>query len=184
MEILRGSGSGRDRDHVLMGKERHIPCQETPESGGTPMRAIRTQDYLYIRNFEPRRWPAGTPNYENAYIEGSWYGDVDNGPTKTYMVENRDRDPEHRRLFEIAFGKRPAEELYDLRSDPGQLDNVAGDPAYSDAKEELSEALEDSLAASGDPRVLNEGDRFDDYPYYGGTPLAPGFTPSRSGDIP
>jgi arylsulfatase A-like enzyme len=115
IELLRGSGNDGDRDHVLFGKERHVPCQEAPESGGTPMRAIRTRDYLYIRNFEANRWPAGTPDYENAYLEGSWYGDVDNGPTKTYMIDNRDRDPEHRRLFELAFGKRPAEELYDLR---------------------------------------------------------------------
>jgi hypothetical protein len=37
----------------------------------------------------------------------------------------------------------------------------------------------DALAASGDPRVLGEGTRFDNYPYYGGTPLAPGFARSR-----
>ena len=173
IEILRGSGNGRD--HVLIGKERHVPCQEAPESGGTPMRAIRTRDYLYIRNFEPDRWPAGTPDHENATIKGSWYGDVDNGPTKTYMIDNRGRNPEHRKLFEIAFGKRPSEELYDVRNDPGQLENVAAEPAYANAKNELSEALDQALAASGDPRVAGEGDRFDDYPYYGGTPLAPGY---------
>ena len=31
-------------------------------------------------------------------------------------------------------GKRPAEELYDLRNDPGQLDNIASDPAFADPK--------------------------------------------------
>ena len=90
------------------------------------------------------------------------------------MTDNRDRDPEHRRLFELAFGKRPAEELYDLRSGPGQLANVAGDPGYADARDELSEALMDALAASGDARFLGEGARFDNYPYYGGTPLVHG----------
>ena len=111
IEMLRGSENRPEhdpvRDYVLIGKERHVPCQEAPESGGMPMRAIRTRDYLYIRNFEPDRWPAGTPDYENATIEGSWYGDADNGPTKTYMIDNRGRDTEHRKLFEIAFGKRP-----------------------------------------------------------------------------
>ena len=168
IEILRGSENGPEHDHVLIGKERHVPCQEAPESGGTPMRAIRTRDYLYIRNFEPDRWPAGTPDYENATLEGSWYGDVDNGPTKTYMIANRGRDPEHRKLFEIAFGKRPAEELYDVRNDPGQLENVAAAPAYANAKNKLSEALDEALAASGDPRVADEGDRFDGYPYFMG----------------
>ena len=175
IQILRDSGIGKERDRVLIGKERHVPCQEAPDSGGTPMRAIRTRDYLYVRNFEPDRWPAGTPDYENAYIEGSWYGDVDSGPTKTYMIENRDRDPDHRKLFEIAFGKRPAEELYDLRNDPGQLDNVATDPAFADAKDELSGALEKALVASRDPRLAGEGAHFDNYPYYGGTPRAPGY---------
>jgi N-sulfoglucosamine sulfohydrolase len=175
IEILRGSGTENPRDYVLIGKERHVPCQEAPESGGTPMRAIRTRDYLYIRNFEPDRWPAGTPDYENAFLEGSWYGDVDNGPTKTYIIENRDLDTGHRKLFEIAFGRRPAEELYDLRNDPGQLDNVAAEPAYMDARNKLSAALDEALAASGDPRVAGEGHFFDGYPYYGGTPLAPGY---------
>lgn len=172
LRILRGSASGRD--HVLIGKERHVPCQEAPESGGTPMRAIRTRNYLYIRNFAPDRWPAGTPDWENAFIEASWYGDVDNGPTKTYMIENRNRYPE---LFELSFAKRPAEELYDLRDDPGQLDNVAADPAYADVKAELSQQLLEALKETEDPRALGRGELFDDYPYYGGTPLAPGFEP-------
>ena len=72
-------------------------------------------------------------------------------------------------------GKRPAEELYDLRNDPGQFDNVASDPAFADAKDELSEAREKALDASGDRRVVGKGARFDSFPYYGGTPLAPGY---------
>ena len=62
-----------------------------------------------------------------------------------------------------------------MRNDPGQLDNVAAEPAYANAKNELSEALDEALASSGDPRAAGEGDRFDGYPYYGGTPLAPGY---------
>lgn len=69
----------------------------------------------------------------------------------------------------------PNEELYDLRNDPGQLENVAADPAYGNVMDELSETLVKALAASGDPRVLSNGERFDRYPYYGGTPLAPGY---------
>ena len=60
------------RDHALFGKERHVPAQEAPVSGGYPMRAIRTDDHLYIRNFLPERWPVGTPDYRNAYIENAW----------------------------------------------------------------------------------------------------------------
>ena len=177
--ILASEKSGRidpTRDHVLIGKERHCPCQEAPDSGGTPMRAIRTHDFLYIRNFRPDRWPAGTPNFEKAFLPGSWYGDCDNGPTKSYMIDNRDKDERHRRLFELAFGKRPAEELYDLRKDPGQLDNAAGGPDYAKVRQELADRLTAALKSTGDPRVVGDGEAFDRYPYTGGTPRHPSWS--------
>ena len=45
--------AARGREHVLTGKERHVPGQEAPDTGGTPMRAIRTRDFLYIRELPP-----------------------------------------------------------------------------------------------------------------------------------
>ncbi|MBA7482521.1 Ulvan-active sulfatase [subsurface metagenome] len=176
--VLTSGKSGqvdRKRDHVLTGKERHVPCQKTG-IGGYPMRAIRTQDFLYIRNFKTARWPAGDAK---GYAQPTkivvsrplgthyGYGDVDAAPTKSYMLKYRD-DLKVARLFELAFGKRPSEELYDLRRDPGQLNNVAGQPEYARAKSKLSAALMAELKASNDPRVLGKGDVFDKYPYYGG----------------
>lgn len=170
--------SQQNRDFILTGKERHVPCQEAPESGGTPMRAIRTHEFLYIYNFAPDRWPSGTPHYEKAYLSGSWYGDVDNGPSKTYMIENRE-EAAVKPLFDLAFAKRPSEELYNLGEDPWQTRNVAQDPEYEETKEKLHRTLMDELRDSGDPRVGGEGARFDAYPYYGGTPLAPGYEPEQ-----
>lgn len=169
VNILTSSVQGQadgERDFVLTGKERHVACQEAPESGGTPMRAIRTNEFLYIRNFEPDRWPAGVPDGDRCYLQGRWYGDIDNGPTKTFMYENRD-DPAVRQLFVAAFEKRPAEELYDLRKDPEQLANVADEAEYFDAKRQLSGQLIEELRKTGDPRVVGGGEKFDDYPYYG-----------------
>jgi N-sulfoglucosamine sulfohydrolase len=163
-----------NRAFVLYGKERHVPAQEG-HRGGYPCRAIRTHDYLYIRNFKPDRWPCGTPNYQKAAVAGAWLADCDNGPTKTYMTDNKDKDDYHARLWQLAFGKRPAEELYDCRKDPDQLNNVASDSAYSEIKEKLAAQLIDNLKATGDPRVLNGGDQFDAYPYYGGAPKHPSF---------
>jgi N-sulfoglucosamine sulfohydrolase len=177
LPVLRDGDTGAEsgaRDHVLTGKERHVPAQDKPDTGGTPMRAIRTRRFLYIRNFRPDRWPAGTPSWERATFPGSWLGDCDNGPTKTVIVEGRDKDPLHRRLYDLAFGKRPAEELYDLEKDPAQLDNVAADPAYADVRKELAGRLVDELRATGDPRVVGGADRLEAYPYYGGSPLWPG----------
>ncbi len=177
MNILRSDRSGRmepERDHVLIGKERHVPCQEAPDSGGTPMRAIRTDDFLLIRNFKPERWPAGTANWQNAFINGCWYGDVDNGPTKTYMIENQDKDEDHRRKFELAFGKRPEFELYDLKKDPSQLVNVAADPRFAEIKNQLNDRLSRELIDSNDPRIMGNGDEVFDQPeYFGHGPRHP-----------
>jgi arylsulfatase A-like enzyme len=158
LDVLISGKSGRvdpKRDKVFTGMERHT--DRRAGGVGYPMRAIRTHDYLYIRNFKPDRWPAGDP-------EG--YGDIDGSPSKTYMMERRD-EPGVKRLFELAFGKRPAEELYDLRKDPDQLNNVADGPGYAKSKEKLAGALMAELKATKDPRALGNGDIFDKYPYYG-----------------
>ena len=142
------------------------------------MRAIRTHDYLYIRNFKPDRWPAGAPKGYAESIEinvtrprGTFFGyaDVDAAPTKSYMLKHRD-DPKVRKLFELGFGRRPAEELYDLAKDRDQLNNVADQRRYARIKKRLSDLLMAELKATKDPRVLGQGDAFDKYPYYGGLP--------------
>jgi arylsulfatase A-like enzyme len=172
MPVLTSSASGRvdaSRDHALFGKERHVPAQEAPISGGYPMRAIRTDVHLYIRNFLPDRWPVGTPSYRTAYIDGAWLADADNGPTKSYFWEHRD-EPRGRILYDLAFGKHPAEELYDLRADPGQLTNVASDPSYAAIKGMLSRRLMDALDATSDPRVVGGAHAWETQPYLGGAP--------------
>jgi len=88
------------------------------------------------------------------------------------MLKHRD-EPAVKPLFELAFAKRPAEELYDLRHDPDQLHKVANDPRYTGAKARLAESLVSELKATRDPRVLGMGGSFDGYPYCWG-PNAPG----------
>lgn len=179
MSLLNADGSGRldpTRDHVVTGKERHTVAQEAPDRGGTPMRAIRTYEYLFIQNYRPDRWPSGTPHHDKATLPGAWFGDCDNGPTKTYMVENRDKDKEHRWKYDLAFGKRPEFELYDLKKDPGQLHNVADDADYVAVKDKLQGRLINILKETEDPRAYGRGDEtFDTPPYYGGVPKYPGF---------
>ncbi|MCC6489976.1 MAG: sulfatase [Candidatus Hydrogenedentes bacterium] len=138
------------RDHVLTGRERHTHARY--DNWGYPSRAIRTRDYLYIRNFKPDRWPAGDP-------EG--YYDIDDGPTKRLLLERRAEFPD---LFEAAVGKRPEEELYSVKDDPECMHNLAGRSECSTDKTRLADRLEDLLAAQGDPRVTGNGDVFESYP--------------------
>ena len=168
LNILISGKSGQvdpKRDKILTGKERHAYVRK--DGLGYPMRAMRTPVFLYIRNFKPDRWPAGDPDTADFRDPAQPYGDIDGSPSKTYMIEHRD-DPDVENLFELSFEKRPAEELYDLKKDPAQLNNVADQPEYADVKRKLSKAMLAELTATKDPRVLGKGDVFDRYPYYGG----------------
>jgi arylsulfatase A-like enzyme len=160
LPLLRGeSQPGRDR--VFIERERHANVRQGDLS--YPVRAIRTTDYLYIRNFRPDRWPAGDPQQ---YVAVGPFGDIDGGPSKDLLL-TRLKDRLIAPFFELATAKRPAEELYDLRRDPGQLKNVAGQAAHRAAQQRLREELDRWLRATGDPRATKEDDRWDRFPYYG-----------------
>jgi len=95
------------------------------------------------------------------------------------MVENKDKDDHHRHLWELSFGKRPAEELYDCKKDPEQLVNVAEDPEYAEIREKLAAQLMAQLKITEDPRVIGGGDEFDSHPYYGMGPRHPSYRPDQ-----
>jgi len=166
MKVLTAEGSGRidsGRDHVVAGRERHGQDQEKPNPGGYPQRALRTDKYLYIRNFKPERWPSGCPDPERAF-NGRSYGAVDESPTKDFVIQRRDEEG-YAKYHRLAFAKRPAEELYVLEDDPDQLVNVADEPEFAAIRDRLAARLMAALEESGDPRVRGEGDVFDSYPY-------------------
>jgi len=141
--------TGARRDCVYTGMERHTWCR--PEGATYPMRAIRTRDFLYIRNFKPDRWPTGGPDFVSS--NKTFHGDVDEGPTKTFMVAQPEKYP---RQFEQSFGKRPEEELYDLAKDEFQMNNVAADGKYKEPKEKLWARLRKCLEETGDPRIAGQ----------------------------
>ncbi len=58
------------------------------------------------------------------------------------------RTPE---VFRYYSARRCTEELYDLCSDPGEIHNVAGDPAYETVLEDMGAALDAHLGATDDP---------------------------------
>ncbi len=151
----------RSRDSAVIAFERHTLCRRDRQ--GYPMRGLRTDDFLYIRNYEPDRWPAGDPDLD-AKPQGV-FGDIDRGATKEYLLEHRD-DPTVQRFYELAVGRRPAEELYDLKSDPDQLRNVAADPAFTRSRKKMTARLEEILRKTGDPRQQGRAP-WDGYPYYG-----------------
>jgi len=163
LDLLTSTKSGRidpRRERVFTGRERHTVAQPDSQAG-YPMRAIRTREYLYVRNYRPERFPTGVDTHA-----ANAYRDIDPGPSKTFMMEHRG-EASVANLFELGFGKRPGEELYDLRSDKAELKNVANDPAHADVKAKLAAELEAQLKSWRDPRVTGGGDQFDKYPYLG-----------------
>ena len=173
------------RNAVFSGFERHIGTARLGRRG-YPSRAIRTDDYLYIRNFAPDRWPAGRP---------PTLDDIDSGsPTKTYLIAQRQEYEKHtlpdvKKEGDMSLGflpqgnlsavvndpaqaltlmasKRPAEELYEVTRDPGQLNNVADNPDYAQIKEALAEQLAAEMERTGDPWSTGDGSIFDTYKYY------------------
>lgn len=178
MPLLEADGDGQidpERKFVITGRERHVATAREWNLP-YPQRAIRTKTHIYIRNFKPDRWPMGDPkglddyNAEAPAFEllehetYTAYADMDAGPTKAWMVHHRAED-EVQNLFDIGFGKRPAEELYDLRTDPHYMNNLAGDPAHEEVRAELSKLLMDELVKQKDPRVVEEDCRFEKAPF-------------------
>jgi len=150
------------RDAVFLERERHANVRKGDLS--YPCRAIRTRDFLYIGNFRPDLWPAGDP--ELHFAVGP-FGDVDASPTKE-LILNRRAEPAFAKYFQLGFAKRPAVELYDLRADPWQVRNVAGQLNMKATEKELRARLDAWMKATADPRWQNaDDDRWDRYRYYG-----------------
>jgi uncharacterized sulfatase len=163
------------RGHVLTGRERHTHAR--PDNLGYPARAIRTRDFLYILNFKPDRWPAGDPAPcppDSGKEKSLWpgYHDIDNSPTKLLIIAEQDQYTEQ---FRIGYEKRPAEELFDIKNDPGCTRNLADNPQFSDQKNKLRKRLEEALTEQGDPRMSGEEDLFESYPRFGSMRNFPGF---------
>ena len=155
LPLLQSKKAGiveKERDRVFTGRERHT--QMRAGGVGYPMRAVRTRDFLYIRNYETDRWPSGDPPN---------FGDIDNSPSKEFVVSDNNR-----KFYELACGKRPAEELYDLKLDGPQQVNVAMEPKYAGSRAKLSKMLDDGLKKGQDPRATGQKIIWDSSPYYGG----------------
>lgn len=172
-DILYSTDSGlvtSYRNYVLIGKERHDVGR--PHDWGYPIRGIVTENYLYLHKFKTDRWPAGNP--ETGYLN------CDGSPTKSWILAHRN-DPKNRIYWQLSFGKRTAEELYNIRRDPGCMQNlvdskkgnvnlvVSPDEEKSNKNilKQLKDKLFKDLKAQKDPRMFGEGYIFDEYPYSG-----------------
>jgi arylsulfatase A-like enzyme len=90
-----------------------------------PIRAIRTERHKYIRNYEERPWLP--------------------------LPSDIARSPSARTLRPEANDRRPAEELYDLKSDPLEATNLIGEPQLQDTLTDLRARMERWQRDTDDP---------------------------------
>lgn len=170
--LAQGGDDAKLRGWALIGRERHVGAARV-EHNAYPVRAIRTPDFLYIKNFKPDRWPMGDPYKVTDTSEPTFaelvkntyaaFPDIDMSPTKAWLVSHR-KDAGMETFIDYAWGKRPEEELYDLTKDPHQTKNIATVESYSTTLTKLRDQLMAELKNKNDPRL--ENDAFDRPPYH------------------
>ena len=120
----------KQRDHVISARDR---CDYTIDR----IRTVRTEKYRYIKNFLTDRILL-QPQYRD-------------GQKPTKRLRELHASGELGKIPEWAFfGKRPAEELYDLEKDPHQVNNLAGDPAFAEELKKHRDLLNTWIKDTGD----------------------------------
>lgn len=109
-------------------------CDETVDH----IRSARTRRYKYIRNFLPER----------PYLQPCAYKDA-----KAIVKAIREWDAAGKldavqQL--VTRNVRPSEELYDIESDPHEIKNLAGDPAYAQRLAKMRAMLDDWMEETKD----------------------------------
>lgn len=120
------------------------------------MRTATDGRYVYIRNYMPHL-------IYGRYIEVSW-------TTPTMALWERMYRAGKLNAAQSAFwNRKPPEELYDLRNDPDETNNLATSPTHAAIKTRLHRALEDHMRAVRDVGFIPEGERLErssaDSPY-------------------
>jgi uncharacterized sulfatase len=184
LHILKSKKQGHvdsSREYVFTGRERHSSSRY--KNWGYPQRAIRSKDFLLIWNMKPERWPAGAPQRiqpgtinellpvfgltEEGKLQPDWaFTDIDPSPTKSFIIEHLENE-DIARYFDLAVDKRPEFELYEVKTDPFCLKNLAGNTDYAEIENKMKKELKEELEKSSDPRLTGpDKDIFDSYIRY------------------
>src|SRR5690606_33966378 len=103
---------------------------------------VRTKRWKYIRNLHPEFRFAShvTAGYEKPAYWPTWV-------TKAEKVKAAARKVER-------YEQRPAEELYDLETDPYEQKNLAADPTQAERLAEMRQDLDAWMQAQGDQQKV------------------------------
>ncbi len=114
-----------------------------------PMRAVRTRDWAYIRNLDPKA--THTTHIDKAMpVDGLYYW--------SSWIEKAKSDSAAARIVE-RYHQRPAEELYDLKNDPLQIRNVAAERANAERLGQFRGQLDAWMIQQGDEGMTTENNQ-------------------------
>lgn len=116
------------------------------------IRAARTADWKYIRNFMPER----------AYTQPNHYKDT-SYPSLQVMKQWKAEGKLNEAQMAFMADTRPAEELYDLRTDRFELTNLAAESTHAAKLAEMRAQLEEWIEATGDTGAVPEDPVPDEY---------------------
>ncbi|CAL2082826.1 Choline-sulfatase [Tenacibaculum sp. 190524A02b] len=121
-----------NRDYIIATRDR---CDFTIDR----IRAVRSKDYKYIRNFMTDR-----PYYQPTYM------DVDSVPfiqTMRKLYTENKLTPQQARFLS---DERPTEELYDLKNDPYELNNLAKSTEHKEILQKHAAILNNWISSTDD----------------------------------
>jgi N-sulfoglucosamine sulfohydrolase len=124
--------SVKPRDYVISTRDR---CDFTIDR----IRSVRSKDYKYIRNFMTDR-PYTQPTYMD--VDGIEFVKV----MKQLYAENKLDSIQGRFMSK----ERPAEELYNIKEDPFELNNLADNLNYSEIREKYATILDKWILETDD----------------------------------
>ena len=105
-----------------------------------PIRSVRSDRWKYIRNLQPS-W---------VFSDHSYRYRKDNAGAYFWSWEEAARSDANAALILNRYLQRPAEELYNLQTDPDELNNLAADPGYADILVTLRDELDVWMKQQGD----------------------------------
>jgi len=133
------------REYIVCARDR---CDETVDR----IRSVRRGNFKYIKNYFPQR----------PYLQPCAYKDNKPWMPVLHELDRQGRLNEHQQLFTAQT--RPQEELYDLLTDPFEINNLANDEKSAGTLELMRQILEQWIMETGDqgqkpePKAIYESD--------------------------
>jgi N-sulfoglucosamine sulfohydrolase len=136
--LKKNADSTKHRDFVFGARDRADDMYDLS-------RSVYDGRYLYIRHYMPHLPPIQegfifSPQHKESLME-------------LHRVHNAKADT---KISQRLWSPRPYEELYDLKNDPQELENIATDPKLSEKKDQLASVLLDWILRTRDSAFLTE----------------------------